>query len=298
MSNERSEPAVRPRRAVPFRGWLIAAGVVAVLTAVGVRLWYSPTVDPEPLKPVHAPDPTLLKHEGEIQARVATILTTPPALDEKSPHPVEGVPSNASPELSAFRIVEDHRVYDLRAWKPVGAGDGPHTAGVLMTRTMKLVKQAAADRIDFLTRTSGSDLAVRCDVPRSDAARVFVSQKKPVVSGREMTEHRLSVDVAGVPVGGAFDLSFRTTYWNSLQTPEEQWFGTIGYDGSTLLSMLILFPEFRPFKGGGLRTGPANGDLVPYDGTQLVFKGGAGAWMYWEVPGPKTGNIYRLDWKW
>lgn len=286
-------------RRASLRGWLVAAGVVAVLAAGGVRLWSNrDPADADPLQPVRPPDPAWAQREAEVQARVRSVLASPPALDVAPPHRVEGVPSNPQPDLSAFRILEDHRVYDLRAWRPVGPGDGPHTSGVAMTRTLKLVKLAAADRVDFLTRTSGQDLVVRCESPRPDAARVFASQSKPTVGGRPMIEHRLSVDVAGVPVGGAFDLTFRTTYWNSLQTPDEQWFGTIGYDGSTLLSMLILFPEFRPFQGGGLRTGPAAGDLVPYEGTRLVFQGDGGAWMYWEVPGPKTGNIYRLDWKW
>ncbi len=286
-----------PTRAIRLRWRVAAAGFIAVLAALSWRVWEE-RQSAAPLLPGQPPAPVLVQREGEIRRRVEAVLAEPPQLDEAPVHPVVPVPSNAQPDLSAFRIVEDHRVYDLRAWKPVAPGDGPHTAGVVMTRKMTLTRLAPADRIDFLTRTSGSDLVVRLVDQPTSAGRVFASQTRPVVAGKSMVEHRLSADVPHAPVGATFELAYQTTYWNSLQSPEEQWFGTIGYDGSTLLSVLILFPESRPFQGGGLRTGPAQGELAPYDGTQLVFKGAGGAWMYWEVPGPKTGFIYRVDWRW
>lgn len=288
----------RPARLTMLRWWVVAGGGIAILAALSWRIWQERTLSDQPMLPGQPPSPALVQREGEIRQRAEAILSSQPRLDETPVHPITMVASNAQPDLSSFRIAEDHRTYDLRAWKPVGPQDGPHTSGVVMTRRMKLTKLAPADRIDFLTRTSGADLVVHLDQPRPDAAKVFASQAKPVRSGKAMVEQRLSADVSHVPVGGEFELAYRTTYWNSLQTPEEQWFGTIGYDGSTFLSMLILFPESRPFKGGGLRTGPADGELVPYDGTQMVFKGAGGTWMYWEVPGPKTGHIYRVDWKW
>lgn len=291
------EPAEPSRSARPRR-WLLAGGVLAILAALGWRVWSERRPPDPPSLPGQPPPPALVQRGEEIRRLANDALANRPRPDEEAVHPVVAVPANAQPDLAAFRIAEDHRTYDLRAWRSVGPDDGPHAAGVVMTRRLKATKLAPADRIDFLSRTSGADLVVRLESPRPEAAKVFTSRTKPVVAGKAMVEQRLSADVSHVPVGGAFELVYRTTYWNSLQTPEEQWFGTIGYDGSTLLSVLILFPEARPFKGGGLRTGPADGDLVPYDGTQMVFKGAGGTWMYWEVPGPKTGHIYRVDWRW
>jgi hypothetical protein len=276
---------------------LLAGGLLALVAAGGWRMW-SDLKSVEPNLPGRPQPPALVKRGEEVAEYARAALADRAAPDDSPAHPLADVPNNPPPDLAAFRIAEDHRVYDLRGWRPVGPDDGPHTAAVVMTRRLKLTKVAAADRIDFLTRTSGSDLVVRVVEPRPEAARVFASQAKPLVSGRPMVEQRLSADVSQIAVGAPFELTFRTTYWNSLQTPDEQWFGTIGYDGSTLLSMLLLFPEARPFKGGGLQTGPAGGELQPYDGTQMVFKGDRGAWMYWEVPGPKTGHIYRVDWRW
>jgi hypothetical protein len=291
-----SSTASAPRSSLRWQ--VIALGIIAVLGAWGVREWQTRQLEQQTMLPGRAPDPVWVQRENDVQGRVTAALGGPPELDEKPPHTVTPVPSNAQPDLSAFVILQDHRTYDLRGWRPVSTGDGPHTAGVVMTRRLKLSKRAAAERIDFLTRTSGTDLVVRCVGPRADKAQVYASQAKPVVAGKEMIEQRLSADVAQEPIGNEFDLTYRTTYWNSLQTLDEQWFGTIGSDGSTLLSMLILFPQSKPFQGGRLQTGPADGELAPYDGTRLVFKGPRDAWTYWEVPGPKTGNIYRFDWKW
>ena len=288
----------RPARAARFRWWVAVAGLIAVFVALGWRVWEEQQSAAPPVLTGQPPAPGLVQREGEVRRRVEAVLAERPQPDEVPVHSVVPVPSNAQPDLSAFRIVEDHRVYDLRDWKPVAPGDGPHAAGVVMTRRMTLTRLASTDRIDFLTRTSGADLVVRLLDRPAEVGRVFASQTRPVVVGKAMLEQRLSADVSHVPVGATFGLAYQTTYWNSLQSPEEQWFGTIGYDGSTLLSVLILFPESRPFQGGGLRTGPADGELVPYDGTQMVFKGAGGAWMYWEVPGPKTGFIYRVDWRW
>lgn len=278
--------------------WLTAGGLIIIVAAGVATHWLDQKPNEGSLPPLLPVDPAWAKREQDIIHQVEAIRESPPQLDEKAPHPVTSVSSNARPDLSAFRIAEDHRTYDLRAWKPVGSGDAPHSAGVLMVRRMRLTKVSAADRLDFLGRTSGADLVMRCESPHPDRARLFVSQTKPQVEGQAMTEHRLSVDVSDVAVGSEFALNSRTTFWNSLQTPEEQWFGMIGSDGSKLLSILILFPESRPFQGGGLRHGPVDGTLKPYDGTQMVFKGPDGAWVYWEVPGPKTDYTYRLDWKW
>lgn len=284
-----------PSRPRSPRRWLIAGGALAVFVALGWRAWDERHVRGQPLPG----DPvTSSPHEVEIRQLADHALSSRPRLDAVPVHPVVSVAANAQPDFRAFQIREDHRTYDLRAWKAIGPADGPQTSGVVMTRRVKLTKTAPADRIDFLTRTSGSDLVVRVEEPRPDAVRVFASQRKPVVVGQAMTEQRFSADVSHVPVGGPFEVVYQTTYWNSLQTPQEQWFGTIGYDGSTRLSILILFPDARPFQGGGLRNGPADGELLPYDGTQVVFKGAGGSWVYWEVPGPKVGHVYRVDWRW
>lgn len=282
-------------------GWLCAAGLLAVAGGLGAKLWAERTATADAARVVPGPasaDPAWAAREEEVQKLVEDIRRTPPAFDEQSPVPVKTVPANARPDTSAFKIGTDHRTFDLRAWRPLRPGDGPHAVGVSMARALRLTKDRPADRMDFLGRTSGSDLVLRCEEPNPEKAEAFASEAKPVVEGKAMIERRLSVDVAGVPVGQEFKLGTKTTFWNSLQTPEEQWLGAIGSDGSKLLSMLVLFPPERPFKGGGLRTGPTDGELEPYTGTMLVFQGVGGSWVYWEVPGPKVGHTYRLDWKW
>lgn len=292
-----STPAPAPGR--PVHLWLIVVGVLAVGGAAAARYVLMRDGD-EPTGLAGRPgDATLAEREKVIQAQVEKIRAAAPAPDAKPAHPLSEVDKNPTPDESAFRIAEDHRTYDMRGWKPVTTGDGPNTAAVVMTRRLKVTKTAPADRMDFLGRTSGAALVMRADGPAAEGAQVFATRGRvPGKTGPDMLEQRLSVDVSKPPVGTPFDLTTRTTYWNSLQTPEEQWFGTIGPSGSEALSVLLLFPESKPFLGGGLRTGQAGAELEPYDGSQVVFKGPNGSWVYWEVPGPKPGQIYRVDWKW
>lgn len=291
-------PPIRPSSG--RLGWLCAAGLLAVVAGLGAKWWLersSATAAQFVPGPVSA-DPAWKSREQEVQKLVEEVRRTPPAFDEQSPVPVKTVPTNARPDTSAFKIATDHRTFDLRAWRPLRDGDGPHAVGVSMTRTLRLTKDKPADRMDFLGRTSGSDIVLRCEEPNPDKAEVFASEAKPTVEGKAMTERRLSVDVANVPVGQEFKLGTKTSFWNSLQTPDEQWLGALGSDASKLLSLLVLFPPDRPFKGGGLRAGPTDGELEPYTGTMLVFQGAGGSWVYWEVPGPQVGHTYRLDWRW
>lgn len=277
---------------------VIAGGVLLVLIAGGLQYW----IENWPLNRLHLDgrpnDPAWVDRENIVAKQIPVLLASKPTLDKKPPHPISDVESNARPDQSKIQIAEDHRIYDLRDWKIVGPKDGPHTAAVTMTRKLRLTKTAPIERLDFLGRTSGADLVMRCESPNPEKALLFRSLTKPKVEEREMTEHRLSIDVSDIPVDKEFSLVTRTTFWNSLQAPDEQWFGTIGSDGSKLLSMLILFPADRPFAGGELQSVQPDGQRVPYDGTQLVFKGPGGSWVYWEVPGPKTGYAYRIDWKW
>jgi hypothetical protein len=100
---------------------------------------------------------------------------------------------------SASRVDQDHRTYDLRAWKAVGPAGDPHTAGVVMTRRLRLTKLAAADRIDSLGRTSGADPVMRAEGPDAGQARVLASQARPVSGwGRGHTGRRAGAVVRAV----------------------------------------------------------------------------------------------------
>jgi hypothetical protein len=35
-----------------------------------------------------------------------------------------------------------------------------------------------------------------------------------------------------------------------------------------------------------------------YDGPRIVLTGARRDWIYWEVPNPEEGFVYRLHWKW
>jgi hypothetical protein len=120
-----------------------------------------------------------------------------------------------------------------------------------------------------------------------------------------MKVRQLVFDVADIPVRQEFTLRYTSTYWNSLQTPDEQWFGVVGYEGAVKTSMLMLFPEGRPFKERAFRFAPTRADDPttrddprPYSGPLITFAADDKSWIYWEIPDPQPHTVYRIDGTW
>jgi hypothetical protein len=107
------------------------------------------------------------------------------------------------------------------------------------------------------------------------------------------------VDVSEVPVQKEFDLRFVSTFWNSLQTDEDRWVGIIGYRDGFKVSLLVLFPEDRPFKehwltvAATVRAAPS-----PFEGRKILLFDDKHTYLYWEILEPAEGQVYRLHWTW
>jgi len=114
-----------------------------------------------------------------------------------------------------------------------------------------------------------------------------------------MTARALFIDVSQVPDQAEFDLEMVSTFWNTLQTDSELWFGVIGYNKSFKVSQLIVYPDHKPFKEYSLMVAPSiKGNLTIYDGPKTILTGRGNEWLYWEILNPKEGSIYQLHWKW
>ena len=197
-----------------------------------------------------------------------------------------------------FEILSDDRVVDLRDWREVPA-DHTHElfSPVTMTRRIRLLKIHPAPTVEFQGRTTGMDLFMRCLSPYPC---VEMGQDEGGFVGPERTKVRkLAIDISSVPEQLEFDLRLSVTYWNSLQTENEQWFGVMGYRRSFKVSQLLLFPAGKPFTGYTLKVAATTkSKAMPYEGPKLLLSGLGRDWIYWEVPDPKDGSVYQLHWTW
>ena len=138
---------------------------------------------------------------------------------------------------------------------------------------------------------------LKCLSPYSSSA---LGQRGDVYVGTDrMKVRRLVIDVSSVPEDVEFDLRTISSYWNTFQTDQELWFGVVGYETSFKVSQLLLFPSGKPFKEYSMMVARTVKDVPkPYGGPRLLLNGPANDWIYWEVPNPKQGFVYRLHWKW
>jgi hypothetical protein len=135
--------------------------------------------------------------------------------------------------------------------------------------------------------------------PSPYPSRVNIQRGDTFVGTDRMKARQLVIDIGTVPIDTEFDFRTVTTYWNSLQTEQEQWLGVMGYERSFKVSMLVLFPADKPYKQYSLMVAKTVRDRpIVYDGPKILLCGPHREWLYWEVPQPQAGYVYRFHWKW
>jgi hypothetical protein len=233
----------------------------------------------------------------EVERRVSIIKSGQP-LVLKKPSGVREVDRLDPDDNSAFEILSDDRVVDLRPWKevPPETPNEPCSA-VTSIRWLRLKKVKPADELRFQGRTSGLDLFWDCPGPYP--FQVLALKGDSFVGTDRMKVRQVVINVKDVPEDVEFDLRTVSTYLNSMQTEQELWFGVIGYERSFKVSMLIVFPAGKPYKTYKLMVARTVRDQpVAYNGPKILLTGGQRDWLYWEVPNPQAGHVYRLHWKW
>ena len=235
----------------------------------------------------------------EVTRRVEVARTLPPPADLQSPHPEIKQKSTDNPGNAAFRILEDERTFDMRGWKPLRPGDDPYSCVVVHGARTRMSKTQPVEAFYREGRTSGAELFLRCLAPKPEAARLLVSETPVYVGNQEMKWRLLRTDVSGIPPQTEFEVRDNSTYIASLQNPDERWFGIIGYGEALKTSLLLLFPEGKPYKTYELRVAPTRKDsAVPFAGARIAFEDPERCWLYWEIPTPEAGKVYRVDWTW
>jgi len=278
---------------------LAAASLLAFAT-IAVAVLTIPARDVRPTPPPVVEDSPMLRHRrGEVAQRADFLMRVPPQPDFVPPHPVTFVDVVPAMNQTAFRVLDDDRVIDLRGWKRLAPGEDPKECFVLNTSRQRLAKVEAIDVQISEARTTGSGLVIRSMSATAASARL-VSPKAPVVVGRQsMKVLQIHSDVRDIPLFGEFDRHDRMTYLGSLQNADEQWFGVIGTGESVKVAMLMLFPESNPFLTYDLQVAvDRKADSVAYSGPRITFVSPDHRWLYWEISEPKPGHVYRVEWTW
>jgi tRNA A-37 threonylcarbamoyl transferase component Bud32 len=285
------------RAARKWRRPAAALAAVALVAVAAVVAWV-----------VFAPkseDPLVQLRREEVLRRVEVLHQTPPNPDRQWTRPPAQVPELPQASYAGFKVLNDERVVDMREWRPNTTNDPGIDSFVVYHQKRDLVKITATNELRAETRTSGGDAIMRAMRPSGAKVTAFASEKPGFVGKQAMKVRHLVYDVSDIPLNTEFTLQYATTYVNSLQSEDEQWFGVIGYEGSFKTSMLMLFPPDRPFKDYVLKVAPTREDdptkrkdPEKYTGPVITFAAKDKSWVYWEIPSPKANYVYRVDWTW
>ncbi|MBP3957480.1 protein kinase [Gemmata sp. G18] len=311
------EALLGPRTGVWYAGrklahrWWRPVAVVGVLLGLVLAAWLLPS----PLDRRPAPsddsekekeaDAALVLLRQEVTNQVNALRMSAPKPDRTSPHKMGALAELPPTDYSRFNVFKDERVIDMRGWRHVDPNDPKDECAVLYSTRREMMKIAPADELRIETRTTGRDVVNRAILPTPKKVRAFSTERPGFVGQQAMKVRHLVFDVRDVPVKQEFTLRYTSTYWNSLQSPDEQWFGVIGYEGSVKASMLMLFPEDHPFREHKFLYAPTKSDdptkreaPQPYTGPLITVAAEDKSWLYWEIPSPKANHVYRVDWTW
>jgi hypothetical protein len=300
--------AVRQRRRALGWAGLALCGIAATVAVTIFLAGEHPRDDSAPAdaKPPQGPDvPTkeadafVQLRQREVEREINSIKRTPPLRIDAHPAGAVEVDNVARPDHADFDILEDFRIWDLRGWKTVPAAEPAQLiSAVTGVARLRVRRIGPADEYVQEWRTSGAELFVRC-LSHPKSYRTII-QKAPAFVGQQQTKVRqCAVDLRDLPLNKETDLQFAATFWNNLQTPSERWLGVIGYKQSFKISMLILFPEDRPFTSYRLTIAPTvKGVEVPFEGRKIFLKDERSTYLFWEILEPKEGYVYRAHWEW
>jgi hypothetical protein len=276
-----------------------SAAIVIVVTGLGLIAWHQTMEARKANEELLAQQLEKELRRGEILRRVEARLRIRPQVDKTSPHEVETTDKRPAGNLADFNILEDSFEVDLRDWKPIRHDSPTHSTAYTTSRHTRLVKLRDTDTLWMEARTSGRDLVRRVLQPNPHTARVVAPKGRSSVADQSMISNFMVIDIKDIPINAEFNCHSITTYWDALQRPEEWWFGVIGYSGSYKVSMLMLFPENRPYSNFQLTIAKrGESSSQPYTGKKIVYESAEHRWLYWEIPSPEAEHVYQLHWQW
>jgi hypothetical protein len=168
----------------------------------------------------------------------------------------------------------------------------------VLRRHIRLVKLGDVKEFRIEGRTSGTDVFFRCESPGFKAIE-YISQSPVATSKRIMQVRQIGVDVGHIKIGEEFQLDVKATYWDSFQTEDDWWVGAIGYPKADLISFLVIMPVDKPWKSYELRSQPLSGEVErAFTGLPKVHLTTDRTAFSWEIPVPRSQEVFTVRWIW
>lgn len=237
--------------------------------------------------------------------------------------PVEQVPYDETdraigrPGYAQFEIVSDRRIFDLRRWQDVSSRPRKESS-VTMRHRVELVPQGSESSVIFRELTSGKDVYLSADgnygtkrirgldSPLGNqslqvrALMFSLDEPSDLATLGRVTSSLLSLKTMLSP-RQHYDISYKATFVNAFQDPEQWWAGA-PIDGRTgRASITIFFPPQWKFPSRGKRFRCFSTDSSGYmneigcgDGLYYFWSLRA---LHWEIDDPREGQLYSVSWR-
>ncbi len=282
----------------PRIAWRWMAGsALAILLVAAVLVWLAIRHD------WTVTDQVTSTMSRRIHAKVDDWLSRPPvAIDTPNPER-QVVDELPPPNRDGFIVLRKDLIWDLRQTRRVSENViGPKGSALTLQSTHTVQKTADRSKYVAAPKTTGTELFCRPD--GRHPFQIFAIQRRSLVGEDLMLERQIHSDVSKIPIGGEFVISVRSTFWNSMQSEQDQWVGVQAREGLKEASILIIFPEDRPCKTYWATAASHEQEVriepEDYDSDNYFFLGDTehGRWVYWEVLQPKPGYVYQVRWTW
>ncbi|HEX3316321.1 MAG TPA: serine/threonine-protein kinase [Gemmataceae bacterium] len=276
----------RPSRTRTFLGIGLAA--LAIVASAAFLAWMAPTTT----------DPLVQMRRLDIERDIANLPPTAQTVVRERPKDYQEVDKLEPVDYGNFNILSDDRFVDMRLWKQVPDADFHDLASaVVSTDWVRFKKIGPATTFDRDEKTSGQEIFFRA---HGGLPSKVLGQKNEIFVGADRVKvRRLSIDVSSVPANEEYEVRYSSTRWNSLQSESELWHGIEGYAGAFKVSLLLIFPEGKPFTSQRLMVSKKGRDTPrAYEGQKILLSAENRQWIYWDVPNPEPGLVYRLHWTW
>jgi hypothetical protein len=225
-----------------------------------------------------------------------TMTVVPPNTNVKS------VDKLSEESDEGFQTLRDISIFDLRGWKQVSPSETNlrvSPANYINYLHVKKTKEAKVYRAHYAT--TGTLIDLRCITQESQV----LQQATPIEHvGQNVKEYEVDVNIENLEINKEFLIVIEGTYWNSFQDLIEESASTYtDKDIAQLdeLSIFVLLPEHRPFKGLKLwdhATGASESEKTEYRGKQNLYADKDGHFIYWSIIDRKPDHHYELTWTW
>jgi hypothetical protein len=227
-------------------------------------------------------------------------VTIPPP-----PASVQQVQRIDEPNYRSFRFLRDISILDLRSvqeapWYTGIPGYGliekkPRIRPGVLKNYMIVRKVDTASTIHITYSTSGK-LDVRCP---THPCTFRISNR--VIDGKEIETWEVIANVSTIAVGQEFEIMVEATYWNGFKDNNQEDYTTYAH-GQTepeQLSIMVMFPEDKPFRNISVTEYPPDGERgSPIQGQTEAWPGPNNQTYYWSINSQRPNWYYKITWQW